>query len=215
LTESGKGRKAVNVAPAVVAAIEASVNRYLALDPVTLQRLAALEGRVIAVELRGLDVQLFLLPGADGVQVLAHYEGEADARLKGTPMGLLRLGIGDDVPKVLFGGDVEVSGDTELGQLFKGILDQMEIDWEEHLSHLIGDIVAHQLARAVRAASHLGKDALKTLGLDASEYLQEESRLVVPRSELDNFANDVDGLRSDVDRLEARVRRLQEQLREP
>ena len=42
----------------------------------------------------------------------------------------------------------------------------------------------------------------------AAEYVTEESRDVVPRTELDAFHDDVDVLRDDVDRAAARIDRL-------
>jgi ubiquinone biosynthesis protein UbiJ len=46
------------------------------------------------------------------------------------------------------------------------------------------------------------------LGLDVSEYLQEESRLLPTRHEVEAYLNAVDALRASADRLEQRVARL-------
>lgn len=192
----------------MVAALEAAINRYLALDPRCLERLGALEGRLICLELRGLDVELYVLPGSRGVQLLSSYEGSADATLSGTPLALLRMGASTNAASLLFAGEVEIRGDTELGQRFKQILDDMEIDWEEHLAHVTGDVIAHQLGRTVRAAGDWLREAADSLSLDVAEYLQDEAQLLARRPEIERFVADVDVLRSDVDRLEARVRRL-------
>jgi ubiquinone biosynthesis protein UbiJ len=48
------------------------------------------------------------------------------------------------------------------------------------------------------------------MGANIREYLQEESRDVPSRYEVDRFVSDVNALRDDVDRLEARINRLQE-----
>ena len=42
------------------------------------------------------------------------------------------------------------------------------------------------------------------------EYLQEESRDLPSRYEMDRFADEVDVLRDDVDRLAARLKRLRD-----
>ena len=44
-----------------------------------------------------------------------------------------------------------------------------------------------------------------------SEYLQEESRILPTKVELDRFMSDVDGLDANVQRLEARIQRLMNQ----
>jgi len=192
--------------------IEQALNHYLSLDPRTLAQMADLEGQVLAVELRGLAVTFYLLPGRGGVQVLGRYEGEPDARLSGTPMALGRLGLGANAPGMLFSGEVRIEGDTELGQTFRRILDDMDIDWEEQLARYTGDVVAHQVGRGLRAAAHWGGQVGRSLEQDVTEYLQEETRQLITEHELDDFLEGVDTARADVDRLEARVRRLQRRM---
>lgn len=189
--------------------IEAAANRYLAMDPVALRRMAELQDRVLEVELLDVDMRFFVLTDGQGVQILGRFEGEPDARLRGTPLAMMRLGLSGDASRQLFAGDVEISGDTELGQRFKQILDEIDIDWEEQLSHVTGDVVAHQAGRVVRGLAGWARQAAGSLEQDTGEFLQEEARLVPARSEVEAFVEQVDELRTDVDRLEARVRRLQ------
>jgi len=193
----------------VSAALETAINRVLALDPDTVQRLRGLEGKVIAIELKGLDTTLYLIPGEAGLNVFGHFEGEPDTTLRGTPVGMLRLGLAENAGDSFFAGDVEISGDVELGGEFRDILDGLDIDWEEHLSRLTGDVVAHRIGGLVRGAVDWGRKTLDTLGRDGAEYLQEESRDLPSRFEMEEFLADVDTLRSDVDRLQARIDRLE------
>jgi len=193
----------------VSASLEAAVNRLLRLDPDTRDRLATLDGKVIAIELRGLDVAMYLIPGKAGLNIFSRFEGEPDTILRGTPVALARMGLEKHAGDSLFAGDVEISGDTELGQEFREILDGIDIDWEEQLSLVTGDVVAHRVGNAVRGAAEWGRKTLETLSRDAAEYLQEESRDLPNRGEVEIFLEDVDELRSDVDRLEARVKRLE------
>lgn len=100
----------------------------------------------------------------------------------------------------------------ELGQEFSEILEALDIDWEEHLSHLTGDLVAHKVGNLVRDVFAWGKQAADTLGQDVAEYLQEENEALPNRDEVENFLSQVDVMRTDVDRMEARVQRLQSRL---
>ena len=193
---------------AVTAALETALNRYLELDPDTLQRLASLEGRVIGVQWRGTALALYFLPGANGLQLLSRYEGEPDTRLTGSPFALAGLGLGGDREQALFSGAVEIRGDTETGQRFQQVLEAMDIDWEEHLSHLVGDVAAHQAGRLARAGRQYLHNSADTLRQDLGEYLTEEAQLLPARIQVDNFLADIDRLRMDADRLEARVQRL-------
>ncbi len=205
------------IAQGLATAIEGALNRYLRLDSAILPRLEALTGKVIAVELKGLAVQWYLLPGPGGVQVRHAYEAAPDTTLRGTPWALLCLGTqkqsGAAATATLFSGAVEISGDVELGQRFKQILDAIDIDWEELLSKAVGDVLAHQAGNAVRQARAWGGRSLETLGQNFAEYQQEEIHNLPASSEMNEFLKAVDTLRDDVERMEARVQRLKERLR--
>ena len=194
-----------------IAGLEAVINRYLRLDPDIGPRLAALSGRCIAIDLRGLDLTLFIFPDEHGIQLKDHIEGEADTVLRGTPLGMAQLGLGGNTEKTLFSGEVIIEGDVETGQAFKGILDGLDIDWEEQLSRLTGDVIAHQLGNSARLARRVFRHGLATLEEDLGEYLQEELRVLPSRIETENFSADVTRLSMDIDRLAARLKRLQTQ----
>jgi len=196
----------------LLSAVETAINNYIALDPVAAKRFAELEGRVVGIELRGLDMQLFLLPGRE-FQVLGSYAGEPDAWISGTPLALVRLSTPAGKRQGMFGDELEIRGDSALAIRFQRLLEKIEVDWEEHLSHLTGDVVAHQLGNLFRGVVRWGQAASESLGDDISEYLREESRLLPDGSEVEQFLSDIDRLRMDVDRMEQRVRRLQEAAR--
>jgi ubiquinone biosynthesis protein UbiJ len=198
------------MASVLSAALEKALNQYLRLDPDGLRAFTELEGKVIAVELRGLDSTLYLVPNTGCIRVLDQFEGEPDTWLCGTPLALAKLGISDAMPAGLFSDDVEIRGDIDTGKRFKDLLDNLDIDWEEPLARFSGDVFAHQVGNTVRRTSHWASQNLKTLVSDLSEYLTEEARLLPTRIELENWYGDVDELRMSVDRIEARLRRLRE-----
>ena len=195
----------------VLSGLEAAINRYLRLDPECGARMATLSGRCIGIELRGLDLQLFIYPGEQGVRLSDQLndDAEADTTLRGTPLGMARLGLGKNTEKTLFSGDVSIDGDVETGQAFKAILDNMDIDWEEQLSKLTGDVIAHQLSRTAIRAGQAFRHSQHTLQQDIGEYLQEELRVLPSRIETENFSAAVTRISMDTDRLAARVKRLQ------
>lgn len=193
----------------LVRALESAANAWMGLDPGNRARMAALEGCCIGIEITGPGLQLFLYPGEHGLRISGVHEGPADTTLHGSPFALARLGLGGNTENSLFSGEVSISGDVETGQAFKAILDAMDIDWEEHLSRLTGDALAHQLGNAARRAGRLLRHGRLTLEQDLGDYLREELRLLPARIEIDNFADEVTRLRTDTDRLAARVRRLQ------
>lgn len=198
----------------VTAGIEETLNRLLALDPASLAQLAQLEGRVIGLEFTGLPFKLFLFPGEEGFMVFSEFDGEPDTNISGTPLAFTHLALGKDSSDVLFGGEIRIDGDTALGNRVKRILQQVDIDWEEQLSRVTGDLVAHQVGRLFRHAGEWWRDSNDAISRDLGEYLQEETRLLPARAEVQQFIHQVDEARLAMDRLEARLRLLKEKQRE-
>ncbi len=197
---------------AALALLEQALNAALALDPKTGERLRRLEGKVIALELRGTGITLTLQPTIEGrLRLMGDYDGEIDTTLRGAPFALLRMSTGR-AGEGMFSGEVEIDGDVELGQQIQRVFEKLDIDWEEHLSRLTGDIVAHQLGNTVRGLVAWGERAAEHLGRDAADYLHEESDTLPVEWEVEEFICGVDTLRSDVDRIEARVTRLSKQI---
>ena len=204
----------MSISALATAGLEEAFNRYLALDQDAAEQLAKLHGQVIAFDVVGLGLTLYLIPGPGGLQILSEYEGTADCRLRGTPMALARMGDRQASSDQLFSGTVEISGNTELAHQFGKIIGGMEVDWEEQLSRYTGDIVAHEVGKLFRSTGHWGRRTRETLGLDVQEYLHEELRLLPVRPEIEAFMTDVDTVRDDVERLQARIDRLKKKINE-
>lgn len=189
--------------------LEAAINGYLSLDPELAAKLAEFETRVLCLDFRGTGLKLYLLVKQGRIRLMADREGPADATISATPAGMLKLGIQKDAASLLFAREVEISGDTRFGRQFRKLLTGIEIDWEEQLSRLVGDVASHQVFRYIDAALNWGRRAADNLADDAGEYLREESRDCVADAELQQFYEQVDELRDGVERLQARIRRLQ------
>lgn len=201
---------AVKLRDLTLEGLEQAINRLLVLDPQTTQRLAALHGHVFRIDLRGLDLQLDLVPGRDGrLRLPGVVEGEPDCTLSGSPLDLIRASDKAAGPAQLFAGHVRIHGDVGLAQRFSEALAGLDIDWEEQLARLTGDIAAHEVGRAVRALLREGARARHSAGDNLSEYLTEEARLLPHRHEVEDFLDEVDRLRDDVERLAARIARLE------
>jgi ubiquinone biosynthesis protein UbiJ len=112
----------------------------------------------------------------------------------------------------VFAEGVKISGDTELGQLFKRLFDSLDIDWEEYFSHYTGDIVAHKMGSLLRSGIDWSQQAIDILRQDIAEYLLQEDHLVPEKAELEGFYTDIDTLRDNTERLEARIQRIKDQL---
>lgn len=189
------------------ALLEEALQRVLELDPETAERLAGLDGRTLGLELvgDGEPFRLYVLPRAGRLRFARHVSGEADVTIAGPPSIFLRQWL-RRAPVV--SGELKIRGDIELGQRFQRLLTGIDIDWEEGLSRLVGDVPARRLGQALQDLAAFGRHMTTTLQMDTAEYLQEEVRLLARREQVDAFLEDVDRLRMDADRLDKRIERL-------
>lgn len=196
--------KSDNYQAVILASAEKMVNKVLSLDEETLEALATLEGDVVEIDVLNTDIRLFILPSVKGLTLALEHEDKADVSIKGSPAALLGMITAEKVGA----GDVEIIGNVGMAHKLQSILKKMEVDWEEYLSQIIGDIAAHKVGNLVREMSQLAKASARTIGLDISEYLRYEKEALLDQSELDEFNHAVDKVRNDVERLQKRVERL-------
>ena len=195
-------------------ALEAALERAIALDPDTRAALAALDGRSVDLALESPPLALRLTVAGDRLRVgPADARAEADLGVRATlgavlaqlPRLLPGARRGDDAPPV---GRMRISGDADLARRLQRLAERFDPDWQQPFAAVFGDVVGVQVANAVRAALRHARDAGGAFASNAAEYLTEESRDVVGRDELNAFFDDVDAVRDDVERIAARVTRL-------
>lgn len=195
-------------------ALEAALNRAIALDPDTRDALAPLAGRRIALTLESPPLALEIAVEAQRLHVGPLQDGdEPDLAVRSTLGGLLGqlpglLGSalrGDHAAPV---GRLHVSGDAELARRLQTLASRFDPDWQQPFVSVFGEVLGVQIAQGVRATLLRLRDTGGELAASAAEYVTEESRDVVARAELDAFCDEVDVLRDDVERLAARVGRL-------
>jgi ubiquinone biosynthesis protein UbiJ len=193
---------------AALAALERAIGAALSMDPHTQRALAPLAGKVLRVELRVPQSEIFVLPQAGGVRLAAHHEGAVDCTVSGAASDFVALALAADKPAALVNGDLRVAGDSALLLDLEKALAGLDVDWEQRLSLVIGESAAHQLGRALRGSARLGQRARTRFEQHVEEFIHEEARLAPPRAEVEDFFSDLRALAARADRLEAGVRRL-------
>lgn len=197
-----------------LSAIETAFNAWLKLDGEALPRFSELDGKIIRFHITGLELNLYFLPAVSGIQVLGNYPDEEqggiiDATIHGSPMALIRLSTSSNAGEAMLKSDIEIEGDMRVAETFSAILRDVNIDWEELLSKLVGDVVAHQASQATNNIAGWLKGNTEAMKQNTAEYLSEESGLSPAEAEISEYMDQVDTIRMDVDRLEARVKNLQ------
>jgi ubiquinone biosynthesis protein UbiJ len=170
---------------------------------------AQLSGAVVAVRVRDTALVAYFVVSDEVLQVVTDTSEEPDVIIVGSLITLARM-AGASGEAAVRDGSLDLTGDAELAGQFQQLLSFAKPDIEEELSGVVGDVAAHRLGEFARGLGRWGRGARSTVGANIREYLQEESRDVPSRYEVERFSGKVSTLRDDVDRLEARLKRLQE-----
>jgi ubiquinone biosynthesis protein UbiJ len=191
-------------------ALEAALNRALALDPETRAGLAPLSGKRVTMSLASPPLALQIRVDGERLSVgPVENDGEPDLAVRSTIGALLAqlpfLRRDDEAPV----GKLHVSGDADLARRLQRLAENFDPDWQHPFAAVFGDVLGVQIANAVAGALKQARSAAVSLAENAAEFVTEESRDVVAKPELNAFHDDVDGLHDQVERIAARIARLQ------
>lgn len=192
----------------ITAAVETACNQLLARDASAAERQKKLIGKTLRLDVRELKPLWFIF-SSGRVDVLARYEGEADAGLSLSLSALGLLREPSALTRYIREERLDIEGDPQLVQAFGSLFGELAIDWEEQLSRYTGDVLAHTLfAGARKARSLLGRELCRSR-TQLAEYLTEELRLAPGPLEVASFGDDVEALASRLKATELRLARLE------
>jgi len=192
-----------------LAGLETAINTYLQLDPDTVARLPQLADKVIALCITDWHIQLFILPQKNTITLLSDYESEPDTKMQADLCSFINIAKHKGSTDSLFKNNLRIEGDAHTGEQLRDILSNMDIDWEEHLSKLTGDVVAHHVFQSFNSLANFAKRAKSRLCENITEYVQEEKRWSPGKKETDDFFYEIRDTRDAVERLEARLQCLE------
>jgi ubiquinone biosynthesis protein UbiJ len=169
---------------------------------------AELKDTTIAIRVRDTAFSAYFVFDDEVLALRSEYSEEPDVLITGSILSLARM-LQGSADAAIRSGDVDMTGDAASAQRFQKLLGLVRPDVEEELSRVVGDVAAHRIAAAARGVGKWARDAGKTMGGNIREYLQEESRDVPTRYEVERFSQQVGTLRDDVERIAARLSRLE------
>ncbi len=200
------------IKPLLMSALETALNKFLALNQNSGAFLAPLAGKIIAVTITPFNETIYLCPSFDSIQILDYTQDQPDTQLTGSIFALGLMGLSSKPMRSIFSGDVKIEGDMSTGRKFQELFAKLDINLEQQLARYTGDTIARNLSQFFQAGQNWSKESIETFRLNASEFLQEETRDLPAGPEVDIFYSQVDKLRTDFDRLQSRVQRLENRL---
>jgi ubiquinone biosynthesis accessory factor UbiJ len=201
-----------------LASAEAILNRNIAASSQAAALARRLDGTSLQIEIQGITRiraavfagHLALLtgdppPGDTSVPV-------ADAEISGSVPALLQM-LRAARPAEQSKQSVQIRGNAETANVYRELFAAARPELEEELSRWIGDLPARRLSEMARSVRAWARRARRTAGENITEYLQEEGRDLVTKTEMEEFLRGVDGVRETVDRIDARLKLLELPLR--
>lgn len=181
---------------------ETALNLAIHLDEMQGAAFDALDSKVVELWIAPSKTPLFCIINQRQIVTQTTLDGEADVTLKTGMRQLMALTQGQGFENKF------IRGSESIGQAFIEAMENLEIDWEEHLSHYTGDLVAFKIGHGVRSVLESKQQTKSYMGETIKEYLQFEINALPARHQVEHFIEDVKQTQQQVDQLAERIASL-------
>lgn len=104
--------------------------------------------------------------------------------------------------------EIAIEGSADLAGTVQYLFRHLRWDFEEDLSRVVGDALAHRMVEQGRRFAAWNREAAGKLAQNLAEYWIEEQPVLARPAAVRQFLSDVDRLRGDLARLEKRIAAL-------
>ena len=198
--------------------LEQGLNKLLALDPDSQTALQKLKGKRLIIALQELPFDI-LVVGSQQIDVLCLTSDEeqtgegiveaADCYLNTSLWVLPELKDTSQLTQLIKQDKLVLEGDIQVAQAFSQLFMKLNIDWEEQLAKVTGDVLAHEIfrfgARMVSKAEKLRQSLESLLG----EAVIEEKHIAASPTLVNSFHRQVTKVEQQTDELERRISLLE------
>lgn len=179
--------------------LELAINTAIHLDEEQGRVFEVLDGKVIELVITPFTQPLFCLINQKQIAMQRELNGAADATLKSDISEWMALPLSHNLKAEI------TAGDETIGNEFIQALNHLEIDWEEHLSHYTGDLVAFKVGHGIRSFLEGKQNAKQQVGNTVREYLQFEINTLPTRNQVEHFVKDVNQTASEIETMAKRI----------
>ncbi len=191
---------------ALTSSIELLINKVLSLDTSEID-LNKLEQKTLTIVLSELNFPISLSVYNNKVIVSGLTE-RANCTINTSIKTLLALKAEQQLTELIKQDKLDLTGDIKVAQQFVQLAENLNIDWQSELAIHIGDMPTHKLMQVGKQVADKLQFASKQIKADASEYIVHEKRLVVTRSQIEQFNQQVSQISNQVDDISTRIETL-------
>ena len=186
---------------------QAMINKALAFDPASQQKISAMAPKVLAIHMSKPSVSIYIVFGQP-LSLHSHFEGQPDAELSGDLSAFINLASQQDKHAALMQSDIQIRGSSQLAMSLADVSSQLKIDWEAMIAKLTGPLVAHVVGKNLRALGGWLKNTSDKFKQDSVEFVRDELQMSPHRLEGESQFMAIQKLKMDAERLEARIQRF-------
>ena len=154
-------------------ALETAINHALQLDMESPTRVKKLEGRLLQVDLEGLNITLFFTFKHGVARVRLQSDTTPDTTISGTPVALFSMAEPDDADWGLPESKVQINGDASLARDLERIFSKLEPDWEGPLAGMLGDVAGQQVAQGIRQGVKTARETARSASKVLSDIMKD------------------------------------------
>jgi ubiquinone biosynthesis protein UbiJ len=183
-------------------ALERIINRAISCDPEALKKLSKIDNQVIKIHCTDWQFQFFMVINHQQILFHTRYFSAENTLITSTLNHFLHVFVKGANTKTLFDYPMDIAGNMHNLEILREIFTQLDLDLEEKLSQVIGDVAAHKMfshARQSLKTAHTVSDKMQN---QIKEYIYFEARHFPTQKQVEKFYQDIAILRDDVERLE-------------
>ncbi len=185
-----------------------ALNTALSRDAHTQHALNELQDCCIAMHILSLDKTIYLHIDMQKIFLSLRAPKSIDVSIRASAKNLWQMSNATPTPQQ----HVEIHGNIHVAQKLSQIFSGFQPDWEEALTHTLGDLVGHALAEVISHAHQYAKQMAQDILRQSRDYLVDEMPVVAAKPSIDAFITEVNQLRTQSDRIAARARLCQQRL---
>ena len=193
------------IALIILPALEKLINAALQSDSDALAKIAILQNQVIEINCTDWKIRFFIVCTNSELQFEKKYSGAAHTIITGTLTNFLQIFMKGADTKSIFEHPIEITGNTHNMTVLRDTFKNIDLDLEEKLSHMVGDVLAHKICFHVKETKKTLRNTAKKVGLQAEEYIYFEGKNLPTRKQVEKLYEDIGTLRNDVERAEQRI----------
>lgn len=190
------------------AIIEPILNRLLTLEPQLASALKESQNKVLAIELRDWQHTFAMTYTGQQFMLFSQYHDPADCHISASLETLAKLTNPSLLTQLIRQEQLDLDGDLHLAQNYSNAFSNLDIDWAEHLSQLIGDAPAQQLVNGFHRVYKQHHSSADTLKRTLAQLCQDELKVTIHPLELEQFKVHTRHIKNHTAQLEQRINQL-------